>query len=183
MMVIAPRKPRITTINAALGLLLASVLWWLGVEDPLLWGAIAGILNFIPFVGPMLVILILTVVGFGHFTTAQLNHYAHTILVGLVAQLADAFKLLLFHQLGNLLDQPRLVQLVRQLGNDDLLATAGLVHIFDNGAGADLNAATTSAIGFDDAGTAVDDRRRREVRTRDVLHQLIDGQFRVIDQR
>jgi len=60
----------ITTINAALGLLLASVLWWLGVEDPLLWGAIAGILNFIPFVGPMLVILILTVVGFGHFTTA-----------------------------------------------------------------------------------------------------------------
>jgi predicted PurR-regulated permease PerM len=59
----------ITIINSVLGLLLATVLWLLGVAEPLLWGAIAGILNFIPFVGPTLVIMILTVVGFGHFTT------------------------------------------------------------------------------------------------------------------
>lgn len=59
----------ITGINSVLGLLLAGVLWWLGVADPLLWGAIAAILKFVPFVGPILAILILTVVGFGHFDT------------------------------------------------------------------------------------------------------------------
>jgi len=59
----------ITTINAALGLLLAAALWGLGVDTPLLWGGVAAILNFVPFVGPMLVIVILSVVGFGLFET------------------------------------------------------------------------------------------------------------------
>lgn len=59
----------ITLINATLGLTLALALWWLGVPDPLLWGGIAAILNFVPYVGPMLVIVLLTVVGFGQFAT------------------------------------------------------------------------------------------------------------------
>ncbi len=59
----------ITAINASLGLLLAAALWGLGVDTPMLWGGIAAILNFVPFVGPMLVIVILTVVGFGQFET------------------------------------------------------------------------------------------------------------------
>lgn len=62
----------IAAINSLLGLLLAVALWWLGVPDPLLWGAIAGILNFVPFVGPMLVIFVLTVVGFGQFESLTL---------------------------------------------------------------------------------------------------------------
>lgn len=62
----------IALINAVLGLLLALVLWWLGVADPLLWGGVAGILNFVPYVGPLLVIGLLTVVGFGQFTTVIL---------------------------------------------------------------------------------------------------------------
>jgi predicted PurR-regulated permease PerM len=57
----------ITAINATLGMLLAAALWGLGVDTPLLWGGVAAILNFVPFVGPMLVIVILTVVGFGQF--------------------------------------------------------------------------------------------------------------------
>jgi hypothetical protein len=36
-----------------------------------------------------------------------------------------------FDQLGDLLDQTRLVQLVRQLGDDDLLAATDLVDVFD----------------------------------------------------
>ncbi len=117
-----------------------------------------------------------------HFATTQLDHDAHAVLVGLVTQLGDAFELLLFHQLGDLLDQASLVQLVRQLGDDDLLAAANLVDVFDGGAGAHVNAATAGAVGFDDAGTTVDDRGGREVRTRDVLHQLIDGQLGIVDE-
>jgi len=59
----------ITAINTALGLALAGALWWLGVANPLLWGGVTAILNFVPFVGPMLVMVILTVVGFGQFAS------------------------------------------------------------------------------------------------------------------
>jgi predicted PurR-regulated permease PerM len=59
----------ITVINTVLGLLTATALWWLGVDDPLLWGGIAAILNFAPFVGPMLTVMVLVVVGFSRFPT------------------------------------------------------------------------------------------------------------------
>jgi predicted PurR-regulated permease PerM len=57
----------ITGINIVLGLSVAGAMWWLGVATPLLWGGLAAMLNYFPFVGPMLVIVILTVVGFGQF--------------------------------------------------------------------------------------------------------------------
>lgn len=118
-----------------------------------------------------------------HLAATQLDDDAHAVLVGLVAQLGDAFDLLLFDQLGDLFDQARLVQLVRQLGDHDLLAAANLVDVLDLGAGAHVDAATAGAIGLDDALATVDDAGSREVRARDVLHQLIDGDFRVVDER
>ena len=117
-----------------------------------------------------------------HFAATQFDHDAHTVLVGLVAQLGDAFKLLLFDQLGDLLDQTRLVQLVREFGDNDLLTTADLVDVFDDRAGTHVNAPATGAVGFDDAGATVDDRGGREVWTGNVLHQLIDGQLGVVDE-
>ena len=57
----------------------------------------------------------------GHFAALELDHHAHAVLVGLIAQLRDAFDLLVAHQLGDALEQPRLVHLVRQLGDDDRL--------------------------------------------------------------
>ena len=59
----------IAVINTALGLLTAAALWYLGVQDPLLWGGVVAILNFAPFVGPMLAVMLLTVVGFSRFAT------------------------------------------------------------------------------------------------------------------
>ncbi|MNF41326.1 hypothetical protein D3C84_223490 [compost metagenome] len=118
-----------------------------------------------------------------HFAAAQLDDDAHAVLVGFVAQLGDAFELLLFNQLGDLLDQARLVQLVRQLADDDLLTAADLVDVFNDRPRTHIDAPATGAIGLDDAGTAVDDRRRGEVRARDVLHQFIDRQRGVVDQR
>src|SRR3546814_10162045 len=42
----------ITLINTALGMILAGALYWLGVELPeaLLWGTLAALLNFAPYV-------------------------------------------------------------------------------------------------------------------------------------
>jgi len=59
----------ITLINAGLGLATAGALWLLHVRDPLLWGGIAAILNYAPFIGPLLTAVALLVVGFAEFTT------------------------------------------------------------------------------------------------------------------
>ncbi len=59
----------ITLINAALGLATAGALYLLHVPDPLLWGGIAAILNYAPFVGPLITAVALLVVGFGASAT------------------------------------------------------------------------------------------------------------------
>src|SRR5690606_30385323 len=100
---------------------------------------------------------------------------------GLVAQLADTFEFLFLDQLGDLLDQPRLVHLVRDLGDDDRFAA--VVGHFDLGLGTDAHAATAGAVAGDDAGSTVDDAGGREIRARDVFHQPVDVDFRIVDQR
>jgi predicted PurR-regulated permease PerM len=44
----------ITLINAALGAATAILMMFFGIPDPILWGALAATLNFIPYVGAML---------------------------------------------------------------------------------------------------------------------------------
>ena len=119
---------------------------------------------------------------FGHFATTQLDNHAHAVLIRLVAQLRDTFNLLLFDQLGDLFDQTCLVQLVRQLVNDDLLTTTHLVDVFNFAAGPHVYTATAGVVGLYDTGTAIDNARSREVWAGDMLHQIIDGHIRVGDQ-
>lgn len=57
----------VSLINLALGGATAAALWWMGVPNPLLWGAVAFLLNFVPYVGPLATILVLALVGFGAF--------------------------------------------------------------------------------------------------------------------
>ncbi len=54
----------ISTINVCLGLATAGAMALLGVKDPLLWGALATLLNFAPYLGPLLLIVILSLVGY-----------------------------------------------------------------------------------------------------------------------
>ena len=118
----------------------------------------------------------------GIFATAQLNHHAHPFFIRFVAQLGDAFNFLVFHQLGDLLNQPRLVHLIRDLGDDDGFFTA-LVGGFDFGAGAHVHTATASTVGLHDTGAAIDDAGGGEIRALDVFHQVVRGQAVVVDQR
>ena len=53
----------VSIINSGLGLSTALVLYFIGLEDALLWGVMVGILNFIPYVGSVLGVLVLTLAG------------------------------------------------------------------------------------------------------------------------
>lgn len=43
----------ITLINVTLGALMAGILWFLGMDSPLMWGGIVAVLNYIPYLGPI----------------------------------------------------------------------------------------------------------------------------------
>ena len=43
----------VVAINTAVGILTALVLWAVGVPSPLLWGMVAAVLNFVPYLGPI----------------------------------------------------------------------------------------------------------------------------------
>jgi predicted PurR-regulated permease PerM len=53
----------ITLINAALGLAVWGGLVLAGVPNPLLWGVLAGIINFVPYLGPIVMFSVLSMVG------------------------------------------------------------------------------------------------------------------------
>jgi predicted PurR-regulated permease PerM len=59
----------VSLINAVLGAATALALWLLGVPNPLLWGAVAFALNFVPYVGPLCTLLALGLAGFATFDT------------------------------------------------------------------------------------------------------------------
>lgn len=44
----------ITAINVSMGTVVALVMWLLGMPTPLMWGGFAAILNFIPYLGPLI---------------------------------------------------------------------------------------------------------------------------------
>ena len=53
----------ITIMNVAVGLLNMAQVWLLGLPNPLLWGVVAFMLNYIPILGPMTGIVIFFFVG------------------------------------------------------------------------------------------------------------------------
>lgn len=56
----------ISLINMGLGLATAGVLTLIGFEDALLWGALAAILNFAPYIGPLVLATLLASAAFAN---------------------------------------------------------------------------------------------------------------------
>jgi predicted PurR-regulated permease PerM len=53
----------ITLMNALVGVATAAVMWACGVGDPILWGVVAFLLNFVPIMGPFLGIALFLFAG------------------------------------------------------------------------------------------------------------------------
>jgi predicted PurR-regulated permease PerM len=53
----------VTIMNAVVGLATALVMWLCGVGDPILWGAVAFLLNYVPILGPMAGIVLFALAG------------------------------------------------------------------------------------------------------------------------
>jgi predicted PurR-regulated permease PerM len=53
----------VTAINLVVGAATSGVMWVCGVGDPLLWGAAAFLLNYIPILGPMVATVLFAFVG------------------------------------------------------------------------------------------------------------------------
>jgi len=59
----------VTVINGALGTIVAAGAWLLGLPSPLILGILAMALNYIPYVGPACMAIILFAVGFVNFSS------------------------------------------------------------------------------------------------------------------
>ena len=62
-------------INIGVGIIVATGAWALDVDAPLMWGGLAALLNFIPYIGPLTMTLVLMLFGVGT---------SDTVLLGLV---------------------------------------------------------------------------------------------------
>jgi predicted PurR-regulated permease PerM len=60
----------ITLINISLGLLVAFALWLIGLPDPLMWGGIVALFNYMPYLGPIMAGLLLALGGLMVFRDA-----------------------------------------------------------------------------------------------------------------
>lgn len=54
-------------INLVEGIMVSGALWALGMSNPLLWGVLTVVMEFIPYIGPILMLVILTIAAMGVF--------------------------------------------------------------------------------------------------------------------
>lgn len=59
----------ITLINLCVGVVVGLLMYWFGMPNPILWGTMAGVLNFIPYLGVGITILIVGLVSALTFDT------------------------------------------------------------------------------------------------------------------
>ena len=104
----------------------------------------------------------------------------HTgVLIGLVADGADVGDDLLVHQAGDPLHQGGPVDVVRDLGDDDLLASS--LDLFHTGTTANLHGAAPCLKVLADTTDAAKLATGREVGSLDVLHQLVERDVGIVD--
>ncbi|MEO7200158.1 MAG: AI-2E family transporter, partial [Dokdonella sp.] len=53
----------ISTMNLLVGVATGLAMWWLGLPNPLLWGAIAFLLNYVPILGPLTGVVMFLALG------------------------------------------------------------------------------------------------------------------------
>ena len=72
----------ITLINAFLGLVVALLLWALGMPSPFMWGGIVSLCNFVPYLGPIVAAVLLGLGGLMTFDAVGVALLPALIFVG-----------------------------------------------------------------------------------------------------
>ncbi len=114
--------------------------------------------------------------GLGRLVLFELDRNPHAFPVRFVPEVGDALDFLVFHQLGDALDEAGLIHLVGQLPDHQGLP-AGLV--FHRHLGPEADEAPAGAVGLLDAFGPVNEAAGGEVRSRHQLHELGEGDVRV----
>ena len=70
-------------INAAVGIIVALGAWALDVDAPIMWGGLAAILNFLPYIGPTVMVGLLALFGIGTAETMFLGLIPAAAYLGL----------------------------------------------------------------------------------------------------
>ena len=110
--------------------------------------------------------------------TLQLDHNAR-VFVRFVADGADVRDRLLVDEIGDALDEGRAVDVVGDLGDDELLAVA--FEFLDADLAADFHRAAPGFQILFDTGHAAELASRREIRAFDVLHQAVERDVGLVD--
>ncbi len=111
----------------------------------------------------------------------QFDDDAHAVAIALVAHVGDFVDDLVIDQLGDALDEVRLVDLVRNLGDDDRFLV--LRQVLDRSLGAHQEAAAPGAIGLHDAAAAMDEAAGGKVGALHELHDVGQRGVRIVHQR
>ena len=73
----------ITIINFTLGGTLATILWMMGMPSPMMWGGIAALCNYVPYLGPILAAMLLGLGGLMTFDQIGLALLPALVHIGL----------------------------------------------------------------------------------------------------
>jgi len=73
----------VTLINVGIGVIVALGAWALGMEAPIMWGGLAALLNFLPYIGPLAMTGLLALFGLGTADTILLGLLPAAIYLGL----------------------------------------------------------------------------------------------------
>jgi predicted PurR-regulated permease PerM len=73
-----------TLVNVCLGAVTVLLTWAVGLPNPLLWGVLAAVFNYVPYIGPAIVVATLGVVGLLTFPTLTEAIVAPLIYVAIV---------------------------------------------------------------------------------------------------
>src|SRR6202167_4996437 len=114
------------------------------------------------------------------FVALHFDDDAHAVTVGFVANVGDAFDLFVLNEAGDIFDQARFVDLIRELGDDDVLAI--LAALFDGDFGAHLEGAAARLVGLFDSFAAVNVTGGGKIGARDELHDFFQVGFGFFDQ-
>jgi len=70
-------------INLGVGIIVALGAWALGLDAPIMWGGLAALLNFVPYIGPIAMLALLTLFGLGSATSPLIGLIPAAAYLGL----------------------------------------------------------------------------------------------------